>query len=323
MALSLQTTGTLSYLMALFLETISSMCAQALQDVVPPFELNFSRYFAQLIFSLILNKCRKIDTSVMLSDKGFYVVTTSVLSTVYNVSFYSAASRLPLGIMIMVNTIAQIVIAVVIQKLVFRDTISIFKLIVIPFIFGGLYIMLEPQLVQTEMGEFNNSTVNGENDLLSREAVGIVLCIVAAMSGTFAVAITNSKLSEVPLVTMSLWIALIGTVESCILAVYINPLKLQLSLYQGLLFFAHSSTAAISVMFAIHGAQHVSLISWAIIETLRIILNIITQYTIMRSIVPVTGNVYEIVGIVITLICIIYSIGLDFYTERVNADDKW
>ena len=313
--------GTLAYLLAIIAETISCMCAQALRDVVPPFQLNFLRYVAQLLFTIVLVILKGMDITIFISHFQFYTVLTSVLSMIYNVSFYSAASILPLGTLVMVLGIVQIVGILIIQRVLFMETISFFKIIVIPVTLVGISLMLEPVVHFEDMGSFVDTYI-GSSSQEHSTYVGIILAIIAGLTSAIYVSIVNNKLQNVQMVIISMWFGTVGSICSLILAFYIDELQFQITLQDGLLVLGHSSATAICALFTIYGSQHTPLITWAIIDNLRIVLNILMQYTVMRSVMPVSTNAYEISGIVITLACIVYAVVCDVYIEMANANSQ-
>ena len=50
-----------------------------------------------------------------------------------------------------------------------------------------------------------------------------------------------------------------------------------------------------------------------------IVLNYIGQYTIMSNVMPVDIDRYQISGITITSVCIMYSVGIDIYIEKKKS----
>ena len=307
--------------MAITAEAIGCMCAQALQDVVPPFQLNFLRFVAQLLFSVALIILKGMDITMFISHFQFYTVITSVLGTFYNVSLYSAASRLPLGTLVMVLGIVQIVGILIIQRVFFMETISFFKIIVIPVTLAGIFLMLEPGVHFEHQGSFNDTNIGSRRQEHSTY-VGIILTIIAGLTSVMYVSVINNKLQNVQAVFISMWLGTVGSICSLILAFYIDQLQFQLTLQEGLLVLGHSSAAAICALLTIFGSQHTPLITWAIIDNLRIVLNILMQYTVMRSVMPVSTNAFEISGIVITLACIVYAVVCDVYIEMANANSQ-
>ena len=241
---------------------------------------------------------------------------------IYNVSFYSAASRLPLGTLVMLMCIVQIISVLIIQRLVFIESICFFKIIVIPFIFAGLYLMFEPRIQHENFGSFVNTTTGSETEKQSRDVLGIILAIIGGIALSIMVAVINNKLQNVNVVIISMWLSSIGTLVSFVLAFYIDQLQFCLTLQQGLLVLCHSSAAAICAILTIFGSQNIPILSWAILDNLRILLDILRQYTVMRTVMPVSGNVYEICGMVITTACIFYSVGLDVYIEVANMNSQ-
>ena len=209
--------------------------------------------------------------------------------------------------------------------MIFKETVPLIKVIIIPLILVGLCLMLEPQLGQMKVELFKttatvNNTVHSVMDYemtdnASRYTIGVVLAIIAGISATGYSAVINRNLQHVDMFVISLWLSLVGTVGSFLLTAYIDPPQYHLTLTQGLLLLGHASGSVSASVLHIYGFQYVPLVTWAIIDNLRIILNIVLQYTVMRSIVPVRGNAYEISGMVVVFICIVYSISVDVHVE--------
>ena len=330
MGLSLQLAATISFLMSLVAETISSACAQALQDFIPPFQLNFFRYIVQLVLTVIILLVKRPSMDIYSVNTKCYLFATCILSIIFNVSFFSAASRLPLGTLVILMSVIQIISVLVLHKTIFKESIPLIKVIIIPLILVGLYLMLEPQLDQMKVDLVNTTASNNKTvhstvtdhatGDTSKNIIGIVLAIIAGLSITGFNAVINRNLQRVDMLIISLWICLMGTIASVLLAFYFDPLQYHLTLTQGLLLLGHSFGAAVCSILAIFGFQYVPIITWAIIDNLRIILNLVLQYTVMRSIVHVIGNAYEISGMVVVFICIVFSVAVDVYVEIANSN---
>ena len=326
MGLTLQLVATISFLMSIVAETMSSACAQALQDVIPPFQLNLFRYIAQLILTAIILLFKRPNMDIKCVNTKFYLFVTCILSIIFNVSFYSAASRLPLGTLVILMSVIQIISVLALHKTILKETVPLIKVIIIPLTLLGLCLMLEPQLDQMKVNPVNttasdNKTVystvtdHATRDIL-QNAIGIVLAVIAGISCTGFNAVINRNLQHVDMLIISLWICLIGTIASVLLAFYFDPLQYHLTLTQGLLLLGHGCGAAVNSVLTIFGFQYVPLMTWAIIDNLRIILNLVLQYTVMRSIVHVIANASEISGMVVVFICIVYSIAVDVYVDH-------
>ena len=325
MGCSKQTTATFVFLMSIPSETFSAMCAQALQDVIPPFQLNVTRYFAGIILAGALVCWNKTPLRITDVTTGFNIIASSFLGILFNIALYSAASKVPLGTMVTLISVVQIIFVLMIQRLFFHESISIFKLIIVPVIFVGLYLILEPGLVNENLS-IENSYINGTTGKgiyvgYSLYTVGIILTILAGITSVLVVTSINHYLNKLPMPLVNMWWSIIGTLVSVLLATYIDDLQFDISVTQALLILGHCCGAALTTGFIISGTQHISLISFAIMDTLRIVLNYIVQFTIMSNIMPVIGNAYEISGMIITMACIIYSICIDIYTEKEKS--KW
>ena len=327
MAISLQLAATIAVLVAIVTETMSLACAQALQDVIPPFQLNLFRYIVQLILTVIIILFKRPKMGIDCIITKLYLSVACIVNSILNVSFFSASSRLPLGTFVILMSVMQIISVLVLHKMIFKETVPLIKVIIIPLILVGLYLMLEPQLEQMKVELFKTTcpaTVNNTipslmdynvTDNVSRNTIGVVLAIIAGISATGYSAVINRNLQHVDMFVISLWLSLVGTVGSFLLTAYIDPPQYHLTLTQGLLLLGHASGSVIASGLHIYGFQYVPLVTWAIIDNLRIILNIVLQYTVMRSIVPVRGNAYEISGMVVVFICIVYSISVDVHVE--------
>ena len=324
MGCSKQTTATFVFLLSIPIETFSAMCAQALQDVIPPFQLNVTRYFAGIILAGALVCWNKTNLKITDVNTGLNIIASSFLGILFNLTLYSAASKVPLGTMVTLISVVQIISVLIIQRLIFHETISILKVIIVPVIFVGLYLILEPQLVNDNLRRvnFNGTTGKKVNSGFSPYTCGIILTIVSGIISALVITVINHCLNKLPMPLVNMWWSFVGTFTSVILATYIDDLQFDISVTQALLILGHCSGAALATCFIISGTQHISLISFAIMDTLRIVLNYIVQYTIMINVMPVIGNVYEISGIIIIIACIIYSIGCDICIERKNLSGK-
>ena len=325
MGCSKQTTATFVFLLSIPSETFSAMCAQALQDIIPPFQLNVTRFFAGIILAGALVCWNKTNLKITDVNTGFNITVSSFISILYNITLYSAASKVPLGTMVTLISVVQIIFALIIQRFIFHESICIFKLIIVPVVFVGLYLILEPGLVNKTLN-IENSYINGTTGKgiyvgYSLYTVGIILTIVTGIVSILGITIINRYLNKLPMPLVTMWSSLIGTLVSVLLATYIDDLHFDISVRQALLILGHCSGAALATCLIIFGTQHISPISFAIMDTLRIVLSYIVQFTIMSNVMPVTGNVYELSGIIITIACIIYSIGFDIYIEKEKS--KW
>ena len=88
--------GTVVLLVAVLTFPVTTACAQALGGVVPPFELNLWRYLAELVLitPLFLAKGRDVKPE---RSQVMWLLLAALMSSSYNVCYYTASLYLPLA----------------------------------------------------------------------------------------------------------------------------------------------------------------------------------------------------------------------------------
>lgn len=220
-------------------ECLSGLCAQALQDAIPPFQLNSYRYVVQALLSVCV-VCWQKKMFLVQREYVYYVIANIVTSTVFNTSYYTAASRLPLGLLVTLTTLIQLLSALVIQKFVKYQIIHMFKILGCCVVFLGSAFMLQPTLA-LEVNE----------GLETEKIIGVFLVIIAGVSSIFSALIVQNYAPPEIIVVWSAWISACGAVASAVLAVYTDDIQIVLTWSQVLLLLGHCLGAGITGLLVI------------------------------------------------------------------------
>ena len=236
-----------------------------------------------------------------------YIIAVIGTATAYTTAYYTAASRLPLGLLITLKVLVQIIAALVVQRFVMYHIIHMLKLPGCCVVVPGSALMLQP-LLALEVGEvFEKRTV-----------IGVTLVVIAGVSGILVAYIVQNYTPPDDLVLWSVWVTAGGAVASTVLAFYTDDLQVTLTSRQALLLSGHCLGAAITGIMELIAFKYISLVTFAVLKNLKIVLNFLLQYTVMQSVVKVAANATEIIGVVITMIGIVYTAGFDIYIEKTQ-----
>ena len=144
-----------------------------------------------------------------------------------------------------------------------------------------------------------------------KQSIGYVMCISGgiALGLTFdvnAILLHNLR----PVVKLTYFASLYFTV-SLIMAFYVEPIVIVMSVDQFLLLLAHSIGAAVTAFFTIYAVHMIGGVRASLAFNFHILLNLFVQGTVMKSILPGNGNWMEIIGALILVLGVTISPAID------------
>ena len=343
--------GYLASLVSNVLATVGSGCAQALQQAIPPFQLNFSRYIFQLFICTCLVLARHEAFGVKLALIP-YVLLAGACSNLFNIAYYTASALLPLGMLLVVTNVTQIINSTIINKLVFDKMVAPLKLLLIGLMIIGLFFILQPSLVfrGVSIGPFDSQTTSegnlpwaanfsaaAENEIaVTREPAGeagkvktkskasvwgYFLAIGAGIAATSRGAVYKAKLRSVSVGVVGFWVGVLGIVPSLLVVFYVERPAVLLTSWQLLLLFGHGFGAASCSTLNIFAQQKLTPVTWAMMDNSKLILNFALQYTLLSQVQPGKRNAIEVLGAVIAFVAMAGSVLIDLRAERRSDVD--
>lgn len=335
---------------------LGTCCAQALGDLVPPFELNMWRYLAQLIVAtpVAIYKWR-----IIIPQKKHipWFIVLCISSMAYSICYYTASSKLPLGTLGGM-TPSLILIFMAVLTLVFLRNFSVSTGISVGLCIIGIMLITQPAffkifpennvtpVYRPPCGSNGSIPANNTNDnstandatfqlLLEQETLhknkkksewkqveGYVLILFGGFIAATANFVTNQKLHDMDSFVAVFWVGTIGVIFSAIpmLIFEWGKMAFPTALPCRLLILGHAVGACCGAMCSLFGAQTVYPVIFGILQTSQVALLFVCQYTVMHHIRPGKDNhsaiAIEIVGAFVVVFGNIIGPVVTFWQQR-------
>ena len=313
-------------------------CAQALGGIIPPFELSAMRYISQFTVAFPLVVINNV--SVVPPRRHIpWVAVSCVLSSVYNVLFYTASVYLPIGtmggaeqslILIIVSVIGSILVldcklhitvAVILcsigvilvsqPEFIFRGTIS-----EVGFPYKPICGKRERSIADntsysdavslwtevTIAANLNDKVTDPEINESTNERVGYILISSAAVVTAITYFVINKRLFDVSPFVSSFWLSTSGSIMNTIPSLIFEQIVLPSASECWLLLLGHVYGAAFASICTSISLRIISPVECTLIFCLQGLCFFVAQYTFMKSINPGRHNAVEIVGAVFMIV---------------------
>ena len=332
--------GYLAVIGSLICCAFSSAAVQALQGVVHDFELSAARGLLQGPLYIVVGTLIGVDLKIKREHVPL-LIYLGFLFVFYNIGYYGSTVFLPLVDCIGLVTIFAMIAALVQSKLLFKKDIHVLYIISLVVCASGIVLVIQPHYLfpgsidleknvvvsnLTENQSLNvNTKVNIATSKLSysgaQQIIGYVLCIVGGTTVGMAYDVNSVLLQDVRPFVKTTYFTLVYFIASVLIAIYAEPIVLVMSLEQYLMVFAHAASSAISTFCNIYSAHMIGGVRVSLIYSLQIIVNLMVQYTFMKSYLPGHQNWIEVTGAVIVVLGVAISPILDIIRSVKGSDE--
>ena len=309
---------------AVFCECGSTICAQALGQIIPMFELNIWRFALQPLLVLPIIMCKKIPFRINRNNIPD-VFMICVLFNIYNALFYNAATYLPVGTISGINsalmlTVVAMVTVVISKKCTFYTSCSVVLCIT------GMILTSQPGFIFNHIYDGRNLShfyhplcYNSMNRTIHNnapsEGFGYGMLTITACAASLIILRTRIIREEVDAFVLCFWVGISGTLFSPLLMFILEDFVFPTSLECQLLLFAHSLMTVLSTISYLNALRLINPLLFTLLRSLQIILMCISQYTFMKTINPGKHNLIEITGVLTLFVGIIITPAYELYLQ--------
>ena len=319
---------------------MSSAAVQALQGVVHDFELSAFRGLLQGPIYIVVGTLVGVDLKIKREHIPL-LIYLGFLYVFYNIGYYGSTVYLPLADCIGLVSICIMIAAMVQSKLLFKKDIHVLYIISLVVCAFGIILVIQPHYLfpgsiglekkgfvsnLTENLSLNvNTKVNMSTQKLPnsgvQQIIGYMLCIVGGTTAGMAYDVNSILLQDLRPFVKTTYFTLVYFIASVLIAIYAEPIVLVMSLEQYLLVFAHAVLSALSTFCNIYSAHMIGGVRASLIFSLQIIVNLMIQYTFMKSYMPGHENWIEVMGAVIVVLGVAVSPILDIIRSVKGSNE--
>ena len=332
--------GYLGAIGAIICCALSSAAVQALQGAIHDFELSAARGVLQGPLYFVVGTLVGVDLKIKREHVPL-LIYLGFLYVFYNIGYYGSTVFLPLAECTGLVSTCIMIAAMVQSKLLFKKDIHILYIISLVICAFGIILVIQPHYLfpgnldlqsnlfvsnLTENQSFIvNTKVNISTPELSYSGVqqitGYTLCIVGGTTFGMSLDVNSILLKDLRPFVKVTYFTLIYFIASVVIAVYAEPIVLVMSLEQYLLVFAHAALSALSIFCNIYSAHMIGGMRVSLIYSLQIIVNLMIQYTFLKSYLPGHENWIEVMGAVIVVLGVAISPILDIIRSVKGSNE--
>ena len=312
--------------------TTSATCVQLLQRTVPDFELDTCRFsttaIVLLVWLLITRKSFKIPVSEI-----FSVLCYGFIAFVDTTSIYIAVTMLPLSSAQSVQVTSVLVSGIPLSAIFWKEEITLKRVTFAMMCVCGVFLVVQPEFILTAKRHHHVATLNTTATTMmtattetmyterntSKEITGTVLehweesilfvileYVLSCLSGC-SITLYTLLLKRNPFLTDNIilvifWSSLLCALISSALMVAFEQLISPRDWSQLVWIFGHSATFVCSRPLVFYAVKHISGNFCNIIHSTNVVFFLVSQYTILSSIMPGNKNWIEVVGIMLVLL---------------------
>ena len=317
--------------------TCATGFAQALSGYIPIFELNTSRYIAQVTVTSLVLTCMRTPPSE--SRRQFaWTAVAGISLWAGNVALYQGALYLPAGTLAGVDNSMMAFVGMVSSVVATR---SCRRSVLVPFLIcvAGLIMVSQPKLLGFEQETVSIESYNNPCEKYSNSSkghttqsvigdtaiLGYGLAAISGISRGVGIVASYYRLADVHWMVTSFWLGLFGLISSIGVSAPVEKLRLPSNPVCWGLFVGHTLPLAVASIFINYSSLLIPPFALTILLTTEIINMTILQYTSLKHIHPGHRNWEEVVGILLLTVgnCSVALLGLLEVkgAEKANYED--
>ena len=295
---------------------LSAAAVQTLQGAVHDFELSAARGLLQGPLYIVIGTLLGVDLRIK-REHIPPLIYLSLLYVIYNVGYYGSTVYLPLAEAIGIVSIFSMIAAVFQSKVLFKKDVTVFHILSLIVCVIGILMVVQPCFLfhkDISLPETVSPSNQVWRDIDSNQSlyvrlsskeqctvgvkhtIGYILCVTGGVVFGMTYDVNAILLHDLRPFVKITYFTTLYFIASIVIAFYVEPIVISLSLYQFLLVLAHSAGAAMACFFNIYSAHMIGGVRASLVFSSQILMNLFVQYTFMKSIMPGNGNWAEIVG---------------------------
>ena len=312
--------GYLAVFLYLVCVVASASSVQLLENRIPDFELNSFRCATPFIFSalaIIVTRNWPIIERSEISSTILY----SVLCLLAAITMYAAATFLPLASVQCIVQTVNITSGMCLFYLLLDDKMDIYVLMSALMCIGGVILVIQPSFMfnneksshkatdKFEISAENNDTLGSRNLILSADGhlpIQMLKYLLPTATGlvlTFDIVLLKKRpyLSE-HITEVLFWCFLQNTILSLVLMLLLETPVLPNNWYDIILIAFHCVSYLAMWPLYMFAIKYISGNTFNIISSSMVVLMLVTQYTVLSSVLPGHRNWVEILGVALVLL---------------------
>ena len=322
--------GYLSAISAGLSVTIGSACAQILNGIIPPFELNVWRYAAEAFMSACLVVFTQTDVRIP-HIKVPWVILLTVLNVILNTAFYTAAIYLSLGILELFKISISFIAALLLSKrFLYKQTVC-FQYVAFIVILIGQFLLLQPCfLFQAKCHNDLSISINATNKGINSELeystssssasslIGYVLVVIASLSSSLRQFVYRCQVQDISTSVVSLWTGTLGLLLSLIIMIYLETPIILLENLDIWLLIGHAVCTACAGILDTHSQQNLHPMVFTILLNIKVVFGFVLQFAFPQIFIQSVHNIWGFVGIALCVLGVVAYVIISIRIEKVS-----
>ena len=284
---------------------ISATNVQLLQNGIPDWELNvFTSGMAFLASTGYLIASQKWPT--VTREEWLSVTLYSIITLIWPISLFIDVRLLPIGTVESIVQTSNIALGIVLFYFCLGEKPTLFLMLSAVLCVSGVILVVQPEYIFHHKNKNNQTSQQKENYYevdVKDDHLYIVRYIFPVITGA-SLALDLTLVKKIPYLSNNMsvvlfWAFLSNTIVSAILMLIFETMVLPHDPWDILYIFLHCLSYSLLWPFYIYGIRYISANFFNIICSLSVILMLVAQYTVLKSILPGKGNWLEVCGIVL------------------------
>ena len=306
---------------------ISAASCQALQGVVPDFQLSAARSFMQCTCYFLVARAMRAN-NIVPKMQILPLIVLSLVYVFYNVGEFGSTAYIALIETVGILNLVCILTSIIQTKFLFKIDLKKIHIVSFPVLIVGIVMISQPFQNQVEMHHpFQNHSVSdtqcrnlsyisnlshpiscniSNNELvpedIHRKLKGYILAGIGGIGAAMIYDINAVLLSNIEPITTAMYFSSLCFVVSLLISFYCEALVVVGNMWQYLFILVHCIASAMNTYFTIYSTQKIGGVEFSLVSSLQVILNLVVQYVLMGRIMPGHRNWMEVVGAIILVI---------------------
>ena len=312
--------------------TLSSACAQKLDGVIPPFQLNAGRYSVQFVMSACLVVITRTDVRISYV-KVPWVLLLSVITVLFNTAFYTAATYLPLGTLMLINlSVTYIGTLIFSKRFLFKQTVF-FQYVAFMVILLGQCLLLQPCFLFqsarchkdfSSLDNITNKSITPEivhitSTSLSSSSIGYILVVGASLVSSLRTFVYRCQVPDISTPVVCFWTGILGFLLSLIIMVYSESPNIFLANFDIWLLLGHASFASCTSILVAHSQQNLHPMIFSILLNSKVVFSFILQLVFPHIFIQGVHNIWEFVGVMLCVLGIVSYVVINYRLEQHSS----
>ena len=338
--------GCFACLIQTLASTASMACAQALDQFIPGWQLNSSRFMMQVLCGLPVILAKRISMRMTLK-RALTVGGVSGLFCLFNVAYYSSAASLPAGTISGIGR-GLVILMSGLGTVVLTRTCRVNNIITAILCISGLILITQPPWMKfpptqlpgkiirkveaykpvcysgttqpTAASNYStNQTLPSYVENRHSQLYGYAMLVLFAASLSAAMVMLNHVTKECDLgegVALAVWVGIWSTTFSLILMAALETPVIPSTLACWGIFLTHGACLGLAGVLLFVVLQVLSPVVTSCINSMEIVFLVVLQYTVLSPIQPGHRNWEEILGVVLIILGNISGPGLGWLLDH-------